>query len=462
MKFIFADSMDFVDPGFDFLRDRNSEGRSPYWDDVYPHELLGRAPYDGILVSRGIVGGGAVSGKYSEAQAMRFRRVGARAFLRLDTPGLEALPIFGDCGAFTYAKEEQPPYSPDDMLDFYADGQFTHGCSVDHIIFDFDLEEPASGGSSEARRRFDITLENADAFLRSSRSMPGDFIPLGVVQGWSPASMAEAARRLVAMGYGYLALGGTVPLKSPQIKACLGAVREAVPSNTKIHILGFAKADDIAGFGEYRITSFDTTSPLLRAFKDARQNYYLPEGDMRLSYFTAIRVPQALENPKLLRLAKRGALNQEELVRLERSALHSLRSFDRDEAGLEEALEAVLAYAAPALLGATIEDLPGSNDIKQLEQRYRRTLEQRPWKQCGCAVCKSLGIEVIIFRASNRNKRRGIHNLQVFKGLIDTITQGGAHAGHSHLSGASGEPEQQPHGALVRGDGVGPQAVCGN
>ena len=76
MKFIFADSLDHVDPGYDFLRDRYSEGRTPYWDDAYPHEIMGYAPYKGMLVSRGIVGGAAVGGKYTEAQSMRFRRVG--------------------------------------------------------------------------------------------------------------------------------------------------------------------------------------------------------------------------------------------------------------------------------------------------------------------------------------------------------------------------------------------------
>src|SRR3546814_17282985 len=75
---------------------------------------MGYAPYDGVLVSRGIVGGPAVGGKYSEAQAMRFRRVGARTFLRLDKPEFAHLPIFGDCGAFTYHKEDRPPYSPED------------------------------------------------------------------------------------------------------------------------------------------------------------------------------------------------------------------------------------------------------------------------------------------------------------------------------------------------------------
>lgn len=424
MKFIFADSLDVVDPGYDFLSDRHSKDRSPYWDDVYPHEILGYAPYDGMLVSRGIVGGAKVGGKYSEAQAMRFRRVGARSFLRLDRPGLMHLPVFGDCGAFTYHKEEYPPYNAEDMVEFYEDGEFTHGCSVDHIIFDFDETlSGMSGGSAEAKRRFEITLANAESFLSASRHLTNRFTPLGVIQGWSPGSMAEAARRLRAMGYDYLALGGTVPLNSSQIKACLSEIREAVSRDVRLHILGFAKADDIATFSSFNITSFDTTSPLIRAFKDARSNYYLRDIDGKLSYYTAIRVPQALENTKLLRLVKRGALSQETLVELEASALRSLRAYDKGDADLDEALEHVLAYATPALFGATVEDLPGSTSFENLRERYRRTLSERPWKMCACQICQTLSIEVVIFRASNRNKRRGIHNLGVFKSLVDELPE---------------------------------------
>ena len=158
MKFIFADSLDYVDPGYDFVADRNSPGRKPYWDDAYPHEILGYAPYDGVLVSRGIVGDIHTGGKYTQAQAMRFRRVGARAFLRLDRPEFADLQIFGDCGAFTYSDQNVPPYTPADMASFYEDGDFTHGCSVDHIIFEFDPNSVGlNGGSEVAHERFDIT-----------------------------------------------------------------------------------------------------------------------------------------------------------------------------------------------------------------------------------------------------------------------------------------------------------------
>lgn len=296
MKFIFADSLDYVDPAFDFIADRSPAERQPYWDDAYPHEILGYAPYDGVLVSKGIVGDHRVKGKYTASQARRFELVGARKFLRLDKPEFAHLDIFGDCGAFTYVNEERPPYSPAEIAEFYDDCGFTHGCSVDHIIFDFDVAAKGlNGGSNDAKDRFEITLENADAFRREAKAIDARFEPLGVVQGWSPDSMAEAARRLVEMGYDYLALGGMVPLKSPEIKQCLAAIREVVPPATRLHILGFAKADDIDSFHSYDIASFDTTSPLIRAFKDAKQNYYLPGNGLGLRYFTSIRVPQALE-----------------------------------------------------------------------------------------------------------------------------------------------------------------------
>lgn len=422
MKFIFADSLDYVDPAFDFIADRSPAVRQPYWDDAYPHEILGYAPYDGVLVSRGIVGDHRVKGKYTASQARRFGLVGVRKFLRLDTPQFAHLDIFGDCGAFTYVQEDRPPYTPAEMAGFYDECGFTHGCSVDHIIFDFDARLAGmEGGAQDARQRFDITLENADGFRREALAMGAEFTPLGVVQGWSPGSMAEAARRLVSMGYDYLALGGMVPLKSPEIKLCLEAIRDVVPSSTRLHILGFAKADDIDSFHSYDIASFDTTSPLIRAFKDAKQNYYLPGEGLGLRYYTSIRVPQAIENPKLQRSVKKGIFRAEDLLRMEALALGSLRAFDHGEADLEETLHHVLVYSAALVEERPYEDCAGSIALAKLEVRYRTTLTDKPWKECSCTICQEAAIDVIIFRGSNRNKRRGIHNLAIYKDHIERL-----------------------------------------
>jgi hypothetical protein len=421
MKFIFADSLDFVDPNFDFVADRSSASRKPYWDDAYPHEILGYAPYDGVLVSRGIVGDHRVSGKYSQSQAMRFRRVGAREFLRLNAPQFASLQLFGDCGAFTYVNQHEPPYTPGDTAAFYDDCGFTHGCSVDHIIFDFDEGlKGLNGGSEEARRRYDLTLANARIFLDEARQS-GRFTPMGVVQGWSPGSMAAAARSLKDMGYSYIAVGGMVPLKSDQIKACLQEIRDAVP-DLEMHVLGFAKANEIGSFAPFKITSFDTTSPLIRAFKDAKQNYYLRTGPETLSYYTAIRVPQSIENARLQRLVREGSFRSEDLTRLEGEALGSLRAFDRRECSVSDVLAPVLRYNAVVATDRPYEDVADTPTMRKLEVAYRRTFEDRPWERCGCTICESARIEVAIFRASNRNKRRGIHNLGVFKNIVDDLS----------------------------------------
>jgi hypothetical protein len=380
---------------------------------------------------------------------MRFQRVGAREFLRLNKPEFASLSIFGDCGAFTYHKRDVPPYAPEEMVEFYDECEFTHGCSVDHIIFDYDeTVRGLNGGSAEAKRRYDITLENAEAFLRiANQQSLRRFTPLGVTQGWSPGSIAEAARRLWKMGYRYIAVGGMVPLQTPQIKSALGAIRDAVPYEAQIHVLGFAKADDIASFAPLRITSFDTTSPLLRAFKDKKANYYLPDGNGRLTYYTAIRIPQALENRKLLNLVKRGVVQHEELVDLEGRALERLRAYDAGRASLEQVLESVLAYSSLAELGAPMSALPGSESFGDLRSRYARTLQDRPWKKCKCAICEDLSVEVIIFRASNRNKRRGIHNLGVYKAHLDNSRERNE---DTNLFSHTGEPESQAHCPDVR------------
>ena len=54
----------------------------------------------------------------------------------------------------------------------------------------------------------------------------------------------------------------------------------------------------------------------------------------------------------------------------------------------------------------------------------RRVLEAAPWKDCKCDICQRDGIDVIIFRGNNRNRRRGFHNTYVFYRLIQRALAG--------------------------------------
>ena len=426
MRFVFADSVDTVDPDYDFVADRNGAGRSIHRDDQYPHEFLEQAPYDGILVSRGIVGDARHPGKYSEAQLMRFRREGARRFLRYPLDRFPGSLLMGDCGAFTYRNLPAPPYKADDTAEFYADGGFTHGCSPDHLIFDFDDAEVTRSlhdVPEDVRRRYEITLANASEFYKVGARVGGGFTPMGVIQGWSADSMAQAARSLASMGYDYLAIGGTVPLKIGQIRRVLYAVRNALPARVKLHLLGFGKIEELAVLKQYGVASFDTTSPLLRAFKDARKNYWVRTTTGELSYYTAIRIPQATENNKLKHKALEGSLNQEDARQLEDVALRSVRAYAAGTATLNEGLDAVMEYWT--ILNWDEDSSPSRRADAAARQRevYAHTLGDRPWERCSCRVCRECGVEAVIFRTSNRNKRRGIHNLHVFHTHLSEFRQ---------------------------------------
>jgi hypothetical protein len=141
---------------------------------------------------------------------------------------------------------------------------------------------------------------------------------------------------------------------------------------------------------------------------------------------------------------------------LERTALFSLRAYDKGEISLEETLDAVMAYGTPAMLDDGEGNTGSPQKEAELRIRYARTLGDRPWKACKCAVCRQVSIEVVIFRASNRNKRRGIHNLGVFKTLVDELqnTELAPTNEEIDLFGHCGAPESVELGAVLCGEGI--------
>jgi len=414
MKFIFPDSQDFVDPSFDFITEQRADGRLRARDDKYAHEVFAHPPFDGLLVSKAIVDGvdaSAKAGKYGLAQRHRLLRVGVREFFRLDDQeSSRRLITMGDCGAFSYVKESVPPFSVDEVIDFYDACGFDIGVSVDHVILGFDKElDHVFPGmevvSEQYRRRQEITLTLAKDFLRRHKVRGCRFEPMGVAQGWSPRSYARSVRQLQKMGYRRIALGGMVPLKTPDILATLEGVAEVRDPWTQLHLLGVTRTDAVDDFGRYGVTSFDTTSPFLRAFKDARQNYYTKD-----DYYTAIRIPQVDGNAPLGRMIRAGQVNQRLARKLEEACLVTIRRLDQGKAKVDDVLEPLLEYEE--LIG-TERQGHGSRVAA-----YRKTLTDQPWKQCSCEVCRSVSVEVIIFRGSERNKRRGFHNLYVLYGRL--------------------------------------------
>lgn len=389
MKFYLPNFEDLVDPGYDFIRDEPSPDRNNrFLHDWYAHQFFDEPIFDGVLMSKTVV----------QPRIERLIREAGdvNAFLNLD----HAIPVMGDCGAYTYRDQREPPYTTEEILNYYETLGFTYGVSIDHVIF-------SSFEPEEQQRRWDLTLHNAEDFLKRHRQGDYSFTPVGIAQGTSPERYAEAVQRLVGMGYTDLALGGLARSNDRTIREVLKAVSPEVPDGIGLHLFGVARLSLIPDLVCYGVTMADSAAPIRRAFLGRNEdNYWTANGE----HYAAIRIPDASS-----KRTKRGVSSPEDvvngggavesaeaLVELEQHALNHLRAYDRGEVGLQETLDAVLDY--DRLFG---ED-------RDHEAWYRRVLEDRPWKQCDCPICQEIGIEVIIFRGNNRNRRRGFHNVKVF------------------------------------------------
>ena len=187
MKFFFPDSQDLVSPSYDFLRDEYSAHRVRQRDDRYAHEVLDRAPYHGILVSKSIVDGSIKgAGKYSTAQRARLYRLGVHQFFRLPAGRRGArrqrrVQLRRRSGSSGHAGE---------TLDFYEECGFDAGVSADHVIFGF-TEDPRE---RRRRPRLGVTPSThpptGRGVHRARAAIDGSAVePVGAAQGWSPETL---------------------------------------------------------------------------------------------------------------------------------------------------------------------------------------------------------------------------------------------------------------------------------
>jgi len=256
-----------------------------------------------------------------------------------------------------------------------------------------------------AREMFEL-WESKDKYLNSIRI-------IGVAQGWDVNSYRRAVRELLKIGYDYIGLGGLarsptgVETGDTQSKTLLNVVKgvwlevrkwmEETKRRVDIHVFGVARLNVLPQLMRYGITSFDSASFLRRAWLSAQNNYHTLEGKS----YSAIRVPQTGRS-----LRVKGIKDRERLIILEKKSLEMLRRYDKGEVSLDEVMKTLREF------NKIIGQRPG------LEKFYIETLKDKPWKKCPCVICKNIGVEVIIFRGNNRNRRRGFHNTWVFYQLF--------------------------------------------
>lgn len=407
MQFFFPDSMDQVSPYFNFLTEEHPPHRIRQRDDLYAHEILSKLPYDGILISKPVVDGLADrSGNYTEDQKRRIYRGGAHKFFRVDNK--HQLKIMGDCGAFTYAEQSEPPYTIDEVINFYEGLGLDFGVSMDHIIFDYLSDAQLKKGAVLQKDwiyRQELTVNIAADFLKTIKTQKCSFTPIAVAHGWDPNSYRDAVKQLQKIGYKKIAFGGMVPLRTSDVLNVLNECSAVKKPSTEFHLLGLTRLSTISEFASLGVTSIDSTSPFRQAFMDEDDNYHT-----RNENFVALKVPQTDGNPALIRRIKAGEVDQRKAMDAEKKCLDTLRNFDTGKRSLKHTIKVLREY-----------ELIYAKEGVNRSEKYERTLSQTPWKKCKCGICQKVGIEVVIFRGSERNKRRGFHNLSVFRNKLNKI-----------------------------------------
>ncbi len=397
--------------------------RDPYEDDVYAHELFDERVYDGILVSR-------MALDRTVRKRERAEQTGMHRYLRMP----DYMELFGDCGAFGYVDQRDPVFSTEDIVEYYDHLGFDYGVSVDHIV----LPEFAD----QRNYRYDLTLRNAEELLRTHRDCELSFTPVGAIQGWDRDSYVEAAEALIQMGYEYIAVGGLARSATGEVSRILTAVCGAVSDRARVHVFGVARASLLPLLLELGIASADSAAPLRQAWLAAKDNYYTEEGRA----FAAIRIPVATQDrAQNGSLVARSKAAYSELREAEHEALCAVRAFADRKLSMREALKRIRAY--DSMLGTRVYE----RNRGRRDQLYKELLRRRPWEHCPCPICRELGVEVVIFRGNNRNRRRGFHNLWVLRRRIESLGFGIARA----ATGRAGVPTTPlNHLAVERVDGL--------
>ena len=409
-SYFLPDWDDLLDPAFDFDGDSFSgASRSQRQDKhccvlMHPDRMC-----DGILVS--LAQQGTQKGPLRQPEGTEPSAL-SRPPLRKHFGLSSDQYLFGDCGAFTYVNEKAPTISVDQAVALYESYGFDLGASVDHIPVAVvrNGDDRTELTVEERQERVNLTRENARLFIESAKERKAGFIPVGTIQALNPEQYAQFVRDYYEFGYHHLAIGGLVPQSDIEIGKTVRAVMqvaEELPERPWIHLFGIYRPRLQELFRHLKVDSFDSASYFRKAWLRSDQNYLSSNGQ----WYAALRVPMTSDGRTRNRLQATD-VDIEELQVLEREVLRLLSQYDNYQVTVSEVLEAVLHYDSY---------LARSSETESMRAKYRRTLEDRPWRSCHCKFCENLGIHMLIFRGANRNKRRGAHNTLM---LYGDLTQG--------------------------------------
>jgi len=395
VKYFIPEWNDRVDPSYDLINDAHSPKHrlDPFRNDAYIWDIFGvdKVPIDGVLVSR-------ITLEQDKKKYQFAINEGIHKALRLP----RNFEIMGDCGAFGYVDEEKPRYDPLETLDYYSKLGFNYGVTVDHLVV------PKHERYKDYRMK--ITFENAvKSYDVWQKKYKDNFQLIIAVQGWGVADYLNFYKKYVNMGASHIGFGGLARSPTSFIIQLIDELKKEIKESRKtpeyVHFFGLARFALFPKFKELEDlgvkVGFDSASYLRKAWLSAptSQLNYL---SIDAKGYTAIKIPFVEKRYDKIKESLKPKPDLTVLKNLEQQCLNELRLYDKGEIEVDRVLSAILKFYR--VTGEKTELIP----------YYKKTLEDKAWKKCSCPICSKIGIEVVIFRGNNRNRRRGFHNTYVF------------------------------------------------
>ncbi|EHQ36201.1 tRNA-guanine transglycosylase DpdA [Methanoplanus limicola] len=393
MRYFIPEWDDLVDPDYDFSTDTHSEkhNNNPLINDNYIWDIFGKdnIPFDGLLISIATI-------KNKIKKFNQIKEKGVHNFFGLD----KDFPIMADCGAFSYIKEEIPPYKTEDVLLMYKNMKVDYGVSIDHLV--------VSAFSEQKEERMNITYNNGiEAHKLWKKQYKDDFKLIVSVQGETTDDYINMYNKFLENDIKIMAFGGLVRSQTEFIVELINRIISEIKNSGRkpnyLHFFGlarpsiFIKMKELENLGVE--VAFDSASPLRRAWlasASCENNYVSKEQ----KGYSAIRIPQKLTGKK------KDLIPADEYQILSQNTLKAVQNYGKDKLDLDSSIK---------ILSDFNEKI---NERPQILESYRKTLRDKPWDKCECPICSSTGIDTIIFRGNNRNRRRGFHNTKVFYDLL--------------------------------------------
>lgn len=392
-------------------------GGEPVECKALAHNFYQKYPYDGLLISKAFIDAtesgifnlnrkslrqAFKDGRLSPEAVQAYKRFKKQKTIHNILLARPEVPIMGDCGAFSFVTSKVPPFDTEEILDYYTQYGFDQGVSVDHIIF---------GDMEDKKFRYELTISNAQDFIKEHRKRGLPWTPIGSLQGWNVSSYSKAAGLYAKMGYKYLALGGIIKSSTEYILRLLQGIRDELVRvgcpDVVIHLFGVTRFMSIPDFGALGAKSFDSTSLFQQSYR-GDNGFLLQDG-----WHPTVTLPV------MGTTIKNRTAEEDEPFDVKAYKKQSTKLLKRILLFIKSGKKRPPKKLVSDIVNFNILTYPSlERKSAELHRSVETALTERLWKKCGCRLCKMLGVRIMLTYTGQFYFARGLHNLFVFQTQI--------------------------------------------